>query len=172
MLRDIQPGPIKLIYKQIIEKEVRGAKNTIPKIKPKARHYLVSCLQDSEAQKEMAKSLLWGYGRTYVDTHSSRKKLYREFAKHSNEFASDGRMHLALILACNRGKLHLKDFKINELEDISVALSPYTTNEPIASELNLLNTNGEQDKNNLEEARLLGELIPSFLNEIEHLQIN
>jgi hypothetical protein len=151
------------------EQRVKTALSAVVAAKPGARHYLLTCLQDSATRKRVAGfSVMQAYGpyNPHAMDWAELRQMFRAF-KNSNsdaeKYAQDGGMQMALIDACKAGKVPAAGFDgeawIHIFKPLYYEGSPaYRT-----SYLNLLNTDGESGDASAAEARRLAELIPPFL---------
>lgn len=147
---------------------VMAAKSDLVKVKPTARHYLLTCLQDSKTREKMAAILPTN------QIGSGAKDMLQELGSspgNIKKIAQDGGVQFAMIISCTVGNASTGEYSHEAWVRVFKPLyyegyASYRT-----SYLNLLNTDGESGGEGSTEAQRLGELIPPFLENQVALEI-
>ena len=153
------------------EQRVKTALTAVVAAKPGARHYLLTCLQDSATRKKVEGFVVQAYGpfTNHAMTATEIMKLFRAFRQPNSDaekYAQDGGMQMALIHACQAGSVPAAGF---DGEAWTHIFKPLYYEGPFAyrtSYLNLLNTDGESGGDGTGDAQRLAELIPPFLKSV------
>jgi hypothetical protein len=151
------------------EQRVKSALSAVVAAKSGARHYLLTCLQDSATRKRLAGfSVVQAYGpyNNHSMTFTEIMQLFRAFKQPNSDvekYAHDGGMQMALINACQASNVPAAGFDGEAWTHIFKPLYYEGSTAYRTSYLNLLNTEAESEGDSTAEARRLAELIPPFL---------
>lgn len=153
------------------EQRVEAAMSAVKSAKPTARHYLLTCLQNPAIKAQVAHHTPQAYGAIIKEPIPTVIKLLhglKQSPADANRYAQESGMQWALILACQGSKAPTTGFDHDGWNRIFKPL--YFEGLPAyrTSYLNLLNTDGEANGTNTEEARQLAELILATLISINH----
>jgi hypothetical protein len=165
----IQREEAKVALRRGSEQRVQTALSAVVAAKPRARHYLLTCLEDAATRRKVVGSVMLAYGpfRDQLMDGAATTKLFRGFAGSNGDaekYSQEAGMQMAILRGCETAKVRSTGFDSKAWTDI---FRPLFYEAPAhRNYLNLLNTDGESGEDGPAEARRLAELIVPFLKSV------